>query len=298
MDETESSARPSRLLPILTLLLLTAITAVSAARAQEEDSADDGLPVGLLLAAMRAGEGSYSAHAWLEVPGDALGQNAPSTLLFRLRALNSVGAEEGSFERSVILEGETAERARDAGIKVHGEFPLAPGAYTLELTVTGDGSLLAERRFPFALAPWESGRAAVLPPFFIDDLEAHAVVRPTTTDPVTDPFRTGAGETFVPVVVPVISKGETRARVTLVGYHLTGEKNLLEARLFTADGDLLGKDRLGLVAQSETAPDGLDRLDFSLGTEGLAPGDYQLEVSIQDLAHGRTDETLMPFRIE
>ena len=257
------------------------------------------LPMAVLLAPVRAPDGLVRMHVWLEIPGEAV-PTEPVAWKAHAHAEDAEGKVWGEFQRSINLEGDALERARGSGLKLHGDLSLKPGSYGLRLRI-GDGDTVSAQRFlPFEVTAYETDKAAVLPPFFIDDDGDAVVIRDpdAAEDGSPDPFVTSTDEPFVPKVVPVLANGIARARITLVGYHLTGEKSLLEGSLFDSDGSLLGKDRLGLIAQSETGPDGLDRLDFSLQTEGLWPGEYQLEVSIQDLEHGRTDQSLMPFRIE
>ncbi len=261
------------------------------------------LPVAVVLTPFRASDGKSAVHAWLEIPADALAQASakgePIRMTVGVDALDAEGRSQASFNHAVELVDEPAEQARESGLKLHGRLELAPATYRLHLRVhDGSGEPRVDRKLAFEVKSFEPAQAAVLPPLFIDDEGDSVVLRRPEQDSVLDPFLTATDEAFVPKVVPVLEEGPSRARITLVGYHLKKDQSLLDARLLNADGSLLGKDRLGLVSQSETAPDGLDRFDFSLQTEGLPPGDYQLEVSIQDFEFGRTDQTLMPFVIE
>ena len=303
---------------LLTVLLLTVLSPSSPISAQAEPTVKPGakppiervteLPVAVVLTPFRASGGKSAVHAWLEIPGEALARlsHQPSSaesgeiqLNVEVDALDMEGRSQASFSHPVELMGEQAEQAHDWGLKLHGRLELAPATYQLHLRVhDGSGTTQVDRKLPFEVKSYEPTQAAVLPPLFIDDDGDAVVLRRPVQDEALDPFLTATDETFVPKVVPVLEEGPSRARITLVGYHLKKDQSLLDAKLLNAEGSLLGKDRLGLVSQSETAADGLDRFDFSLQTEGLPPGDYQLEVSIQDFEFGRTDQTLMPFVIE
>ena len=282
------------------------------ASADADAAGKDELPVAALLAPFRGAEGRSSAHIWLEIPGPALltAAEAGKELTVSVEVAAPPGRIEGSFSHTVDLADESLrDAATRSALRLHGAVELAPGAYTLVYRVTVDRERtgeqagpdavrrLAERRLPFEIAPFKAEHASLLPPFFVDeygldDLE-DGLVRRGEAD--HDPFVTAAHEPFVPDVVPVVQAGE-RARLVLSGYHLTGEQSLLEAVLTTADGRRLGKERLALIRRHQDES-GLERLDFALQTEGLTAGEYQLEVSIQDLQHGRVDQTLMPFEI-
>ena len=256
------------------------------------------LPVAVLLTPFRATDGHMSVHVWLEIPGHAL-NGTVIKLNVVVEALDADGKSHADFNHDIALTDDQANSARSSSLKLHGRLDLAPAPYQLHLKIRGaEDQTLVDRKLDFEAQPFQAAQAAVLPPLFIDDEGESVVFRRPEQDANQDPFLTAGNETFVPNVVPVLEEGPSRARITMIGYHLKKDQSLLDARLLNAEGSLLGKDRLGVVAQSETAADGLDRFDFSLQTEGLPPGDYQLEVSIQDFEFGRTDQTLMPFVIE
>ena len=312
-------------LTVLTLAFPTASSALdptSGSAAQVGKAEAEELPVAALLAPFRATDGRSAAHVWLEIPGPAALQASRQLgarqLHVKVEIFGRLGRLDGSFEGHFDLSSDDiGDAVGRSALRIHGTAVLAPGPYTLQYRVTGsavqddgakghgakgNGTVLAERRLPFEIAAFETDYAALLPPFFIDeygqdDLDDGLVIRTAAGDETPDPFVTASEETFVPKIVPVLGDDSSRARLVLMGYHLTREQSLLEAVLMTAEGDLLGKDRLALIRDRVDEDTGLERLDFALQTEGLLPGEYQLEVSIQDLENTRVDQTLMPFEI-
>lgn len=225
-------------------------------------------------------------------PGEEL------TVGLRARALDSAGIPRARIERQLELDLATeGERLSSSSLRIYDVLPLPPGSYELDLSVVVVGSgRSAERRFSFEVPRREPQQAALLPPFFVDD-EGTALVRRRADPELVYPFLEGDDLEFVPDIAPVMTPDMPRARLVLLGYHLLRADVLLDAALVTADGRRLGKDRLLHVGGTETAKNGLDRLYFSLETEGLRAGRYRFEVTLHDLSHGRSRHTFLPLRI-
>ncbi|MEM6792563.1 MAG: hypothetical protein AAF725_01155, partial [Acidobacteriota bacterium] len=214
----------------------------------------------------------------------------------RLEDASGSTADRFEVEAEVDLSRE-GERLAASSLKMYGDLLTVPGAHRLILEVRS-GELRGSRDFPLDVPETPEGASRLLPPIFIDDIgEALVFYEGTGSEPPADyPFRVDDGfETFVPEIVPEITRDMPRSRVALLGYHLTGPQMLVDTGLIAADGRLLGKERLQLVGRSDTAPDGLDRLYFGLDTQGLDPGDYQLNVSLHNFSSGSTEQTAMPF---
>jgi hypothetical protein len=244
--------------------------------------------------------------AWLQVPGRDLLKGHTSAELgvdARVRAFDGEGELRASFDRRLVLDLEkVGERLRGSSLRLYGNLELEPGHYDLRLWVGVSGSdHHALRRFPFEVPGREPGRAGLLPPFFVDDEGDALVVRRGPGEEAGEaapyPFIVGEDEEFVPDIAPVVSPDLPRARIVLMGYHLQRDDVLVNAVLLSGDGQRLGKDRLLMVGRAETAANGLDRLHFSLETEGLRAGDHRLEITLHDLAGGQVKKTFLPFRV-
>lgn len=305
--------KPAFLHSVSAVLLATALVLGSTvARAQDVRSPSPqpaaevrgDLPVAALLLPFRADEptegkqadSALQLHVWLQIPGGALETQA-SPVRVDLQVFNRRGDVQGQTSERLELHAANRRLLGASKLRIHGRFRLEPGAYDLSLQLTdGQGRDLAVRRLPFEVPGGDRDQAALLPPFFIDDYglddQEDGLVLGLKR---AAPFVTAGDEEFIPDLVPTIDPTSPRARVTLMGYHLLRDKSLLDVALLADDGTLMGKDRLGLVHSDSR--DGLDRFDFSLQTEGLPAGEYQLEVSVQDLANGVVDQTLMPFAI-
>ncbi len=99
------------------------------------------------------------------------------------------------------------------------------------------------------------------------------------------PFRIGE-QTFVPDIRPILLSGPPH-RVVVMAYRLDHGRQSIRARI-VRDGVVAEGGDLGLVGRSEVLEDGFEQLYFQLDTGDFLAGNYEVEVTVDNVASGET----------
>ncbi len=235
-------------------------------------------------------------------------------------ALDPAGGVADLQLTGVDLDLDRWERTLErGGLRFVGELELPAGDYTLRVLVRNvESGRLYLGGTPLRVADATAGAPHLQPPLFLesergnwvlvrrtarrgpDDLlglgprtppdgppAATRVARDGSAGEASAP-RSGADEAgrvgrddgpLVPVARPVLAPGAT-AVVLVLGTHLESGA-VLESRVLDAGGRPAPAAQLELVERLAAGADRVERLVGRLSTDGLAAGDYRLEVSVR-----------------
>jgi hypothetical protein len=198
------------------------------------------------------------------------------------------------------------EKLEKNGLKFLGELALPPGSYDLRVLARSLRSGLASlHRVPLEVpAP---GRGPVLaPPLFIQGpAERWLLVRQASRP---DEGAGGAGggdggypflldgQRFLPAVRGDVAAGE-EAQLLLMGFGLTEEGMVLESRVLDRSGEALEGGSLSFLGRTSGDGKRPDQLVLAFNPQGLAPGDYILELTLAGPDAGRIGILEAPVRV-
>jgi hypothetical protein len=234
----------------------------------------------------------------IEVDGPGLlasqqGDVAPTEIY--AYALDSSGAIRDFFSQNLGLDLlKVGPQLKASGLKFFGHLDLPTGDYSLRVLVrngkTGSYSL---RVVPVRVPAFAQAGPFLLPPFFPEPpgrwLMTREAQRGTGSQDVPYPFMMGE-EPFIPASRPVLGPGQA-ARVSLVAYNLGAGEVTADARVLQGGKELAPAD-LTLVGRERGSPASPDRLSASLKAPELAPGEYQLQVTLTDGAGARQTSSI------
>lgn len=246
------------------------------------------LPMAVLAAPFAGGGEAAYVPVLLELDGRTLlrGGGANVALEIYGYALTRSGEVRDFFAQSLNLEvakvGPALERS---GFKFWGHFQLPPDEYVLRVlarnALTGD---LALRLLPLRVPAAGDGEAYLSPPL-VPEPEGKWLLSVQTGErpDVAYPFVL-AGDSFVPAARPVLARGR-RVPLTLVAYNLGALPAAARAELFTAGGQPAAAVPIAILASEGGA--GALRVEAQLDGTGLAPGEYDLVVTLTDASGAR-----------
>jgi VWFA-related protein len=195
------------------------------------------------------------------------------------------------------------EKLEQNGLKFLGELRLPPGRYDLRVLVrslrTGLASL---SRVPLEVPA--AGRGPILvSPLFIQGanerwLLVRQAARPDEEAGDGDdayPFLV-SGQRFVPAIRGDVAAGE-EAQLLLMGFGLTEDHMVLESRVLDRSGEALEGGSLSFLTRMPGDDGRPDQLVLAFDPQGLAPGDYTLELTLGDPDAGRLGVLEAPVRV-
>jgi hypothetical protein len=188
----------------------------------------------------------------------------------------------------------------DKGLKYYGHLDLAPGEYLVRVLVrNGDTGRTGVRSVALSVPSYSQAEPDLLPPLFLEPPNQWLLVREQRDSQyertVVYPF-TVNGEPFIPAAHPVL-RPEEAAELVLVAYNLSPNDLSLNGRVMASDGQEMGAGSLQLVERTVTGIQGLDRLLATFRPAGLEPGDYKLEVALQDPAKNVVRASSLAFTV-
>lgn len=217
-------------------------------------------------------------------------------------ALDPQGRVAGVLAQRVAVDPEKLAEEGDSpdGLKFFGELDLPPGRYDLRALVRSLRTGWVTLRRMDLEVPGSGGEQALLAPHFIQPPGERWLL-------VRKPREGGTpGEDEYPFVFDdarylpaargtVAADGE--ARLVVMGYGLGGEEVALELRVLDRAGALVEGPTFSYLAR--TAGDGRhpDRIVVALRPEGVAPGDYLLELTLSDPGGERLGDLSAPLRV-
>lgn len=198
--------------------------------------------------------------------------------------------------RSPLLRG---------GVKFYGNLDLGPGRYLARVLVrNSETGRTGVQTVEVDVPSYEAGAPTILPPLFIEPPGRWIMVRsPQDEDSggnIVHPF-TVNGEPYVPAARPRLRPREA-SRLCLVAYNLprsaTGDGELdVEGRVFDRDGDPVAGGRLLDVERTVTGLEGVDKLLATFRPQGLAAGDYRLQIAVTDPVTGDRQTGSISFEV-
>jgi hypothetical protein len=239
--------------------------------------------------------------AWVPVLVEAdgpalLADNGPGDLLAEIYiyALDEQGGVRGYVAQALSLELSKVEAdLRQGGLRFLGHLELPPGRFTLRvLALNGRTGAYGLRMARVEVPEMGAGQAILLPALFPEPPGRGVVTRESSVDGQEVPFPFTQGPiAYLPDPRPVLRPGE-EAPVALVGYHLPAGDLKIRTAVLTADGREVAAGGLRVLGR-EGGPDGADRLRAAFRPSRLAPGEYLLRITVNDV-----DASTAPFTIE
>jgi VWFA-related protein len=215
-------------------------------------------------------------------------------------ALDGEGRVVDLVSQRVVVAPEKLEQN---GLKFLGELELPPGSYDLRvLTRSLRSGLASLHRLPLEVPAPGRGPTLVSPLFIQGAKERWLLVRQADRpgEGADDgdesyPFLL-AGQRFVPAIRGDVAAGE-EAQLLLMGFGLTEDSMVLESRVLDRSGEALEGGSLSFLARMAGDQDRPDQLVLAFDPQGLAPGDYTLELTLAGPDAGRIGVLEAPVRV-
>jgi len=236
----------------------------------------------------------------LEVDGPSLLANTQGTALpaeVYIYAMDSGGAVHDFVAQTLGLDvSKAGAQLRQTGLKFFGHVDLYPGDYTIRVMVrNGATGALALRVVPVRVPAFAEAGPYLLPPFFPEPggkwLMAREAPREGTAQNVPYPFMQDQ-QPYIPASKPVLTPGQ-EAPLSLVAYNLGSGDIKAQAKVLSADGKEMGTGDLKLLGSESGSP---SRLKASFRPPALQPGEYRLQVTLQDPS-GATHSSSTAFSV-
>jgi len=275
---------------------LLAAGAIAAAEPRREVSLD------VLAAPFQTGSGDSYLPVIVEVDGSTLldghdGEEAEVEIY--AYASDERGRMRDFFTRNVRLDlGQTRPALLAGGLKYYGHLDLGPGRHLVRVLVRAAGTGRTGVETAAVEVPsWGAGGPVLLPPFFLEVPGRWLLVREPAGggSSVVYPF-TLEGEPYVPAARPRLTRSR-RARLCLVAYHLGDGEPTVNARVLGPGGTPVDGGRLEGVERTVTGIPGLNKIAATFEPRKLAPGDYDLQVTVTDPATGEELTSTAPFEV-
>jgi VWFA-related protein len=261
------------------------------------------LGMSVLAAPFRATEERAYVPVIIEVDGGDLLRGHGADLLpveFYAYVTDLEGEMKDFFTQLVTLDlRDRAEVFAASGVKYYGHLDLAPGRYLVRVlarnAVTGRTGV---ETLDLEVPPFDSQAALLLPPFFVEEPGTWFLVREQASEyakTTVYPF-TVNGEPYVPAAKPALAQ-DRGAQLCLVAYNLSESEIELDGTVLADDGSEIDGGRLRLDERTVTGIQGLDKLTATFRPNGLAAGDYRLQVTITDRGTQSRQMSSIPFRV-
>ncbi len=244
--------------------------------------------------------------AVVEIGRDVLGAEPPDApLAFEIRAyaFDSEGEVAGSLAQVLAIE-RAKLAAAPSGLKFFGELELPAGSYDVRVLVRS----LATGRVTLARSavdvPAAGEGSALLEPLFIQAADEHwlLVRQARVAEPAGGegaarayPFVL-AGESYLPAVHGEVAAGE-QARLVLMGYRLPEGELRIESRVESLAGEVLQAGKLDFLGRDQGGEGRPDQVVLGFAPQGLVPGDYRLELSLQGSNGVAIGQLTVPVRV-
>src|SRR5882724_11822865 len=199
-------------------------------------------------------------------------------------ALDGTGAIRAFFSQTLGLDlAKVGPQLKSSGLKFFGHLDLPAGEYSLRVLVrnarTGAFSL---RALPVKVPAFAQAGPFLLPPLFPEApgrwLMVREAKRANGSQDAPYPFLQGE-QPYVPASRPALGAGQD-ARLALVAYNLGEGEVQAAAKVLGADGKEVQPAELRITGRERGGSAGPDRLMASLKAPQLAPGEYQLQVTL------------------
>lgn len=259
-----------------------------------------GIQTSVLAAPFEVSASSAYVPVLLEIDGGSLLGNARDGVVAAEIYAYAIGADGSVVDYFTQISGldvaKVGDALRQGGFKFWGHFELPPGDYSVRTLVRNTAAdSVGVRSTPLKVPAVERTESALLPPFFPEprgkwllgrekDLGQNVFEYPFMLD----------GQAFIPAAKPVVRAGEAQ-QVALVGYNLGAGALTLDCRLLTWEGKPLAGARMDLEGRDMGSSPGQDRLVARFRADGVAAGEYTLEVTVRDGDSGRSQTARIPL---
>jgi VWFA-related protein len=229
----------------------------------------------------------------IEADGQSLLAGGEGTTLpaeIYVYAVDNEGQIQDYFDQAMRFDLAKAPPAlRQAGLKFFGHLELAPGEYWLRVLVrNGATGAYGMRATPLEVPAFGEATPVLLPPFFPEAPGRWMMVREPPRGEQKNaayPFMV-QNQAYIPASCPALVPGKS-ALLALVGYNWGAGEVKAAARVTSADGRDLGAAPLELAAREAGEAGKPDRIRASFQPPaGLAPGEYQLVVTLSEAGGG------------
>lgn len=236
------------------------------------------IPLAALALPLPGEGGRARVPVIVEIDGSALlaSHDKPGLRLeVSVYALSGGGIQGSRMDTIAIDLARMREAVERSGIQLTGELALRPGDYTLRVLVRSlDTADIGLRSFPLSVPAFEKGSPALLPPVFAaPSAEAWVTVRAAGSQPPALPGLSGP-----PAARPVLAPDE-EARFAVAGAHLPAGELAPRVEAWRPGGERAG-DFPARLGGRQPGAGGLEVLTLAFTPSGLAPGEYELRVSV------------------
>lgn len=209
-------------------------------------------------------------------------------------ALDRTGIVKDFFSQPLGLDRAQAEAAlRQTGFKFWGHFDLDPGDYIVRVMARNSETGVAGLdSVPLRVPSPDSSEVSLLPPLFPEPAGKWLMGREQREDQrqVPYPFLLD-GQPVIPAARPVLTAG-VMAQVLLQGYSLS-ETVTVVGRVLGVDGSAVEGGTLEV--SQRTRAGAADQLLATFRPDGLAAGEYVLEVTVTDAESGDSTVSSVPI---
>lgn len=266
-------------------------------------SVGGGIELSVLAAPFRVGGEKAYVPVFIEVDGRSLLAGAPGWKQLPIEiyayVFDTGGAVRDYFAQAVAIDLEaTAIVMRHSGYKFWGHLDLAPGDYVARVMVRNAASGVAGiREVPISVPPADA-RLALLPPFFPEPTGKWVLGRERESEPRKTPYPyVVANHAVLPAARVVLWPGRG-TEMRLLGYNLGSGDVRVESRVLGADGAAVEGAHITVSGRAPGALPGLEQVVATFDPGSLAPGDYSLEITLEDPAGAGAGKTTIPLSIE
>jgi len=257
------------------------------------------IPTSVLAVPFRHGDEEAFVPVLIEIEGDGLIEghvgDGLAVQIFGY-ALDGDGRIHDVFSHTVAIDLQQAREAlRANGLKFYGTFRLEPGAYSVRiLVVNGQTGLSHLRIVELEVPDLSTESPSLLPPMFPDPYGKWLLAKKEPGGPDAPPFPfVVQDQPYLPAALPAVQSDE-RPRLYLLVRNL-GEQLQAAGRILDKEGSSLREVELAPLESAATAMPGYQALVTSVGAKGLAPGTYELSVTVSDKVSGRSATSAIPF---
>jgi VWFA-related protein len=264
-------------------------------------SGQEGGAVGLSVLAApfkAAGEKAY-VPVLIEIDGESLAAGTAGNALpaeVYAYAMDDKGTVVDYFGKTLGLDlAKVGPAVRRTGIKLFGDFDLAPGSYSVRVLVrNGQTGASGLKVASLEVPAFAQGAPVLLPPFFPEPAGRWLMIRQTKTrkEEIPYPFMV-KDRPFIPASKPVLAPGQ-EAAMALAGYRLGAGPLTAQAMVMTAEGNEVGAGTVKVVGRETASGDGPERLTTTFRPPALPPGEYELLVTVAD-PQGASETSVTSF---
>ncbi len=265
----------------------------------------DDFDMHVLAAPFRATEQEAYLPVIIEIAGAGLLADHEAEQLpveFYTYVTDQNGEMRDFFTQKVTLNLTDRDAFVSSGLKYYGHIDLEPGEYMLRVLARNSSTGRTSVRTVQVDVPEYAEQAlSLLPPFFLEEPGSWFLVREQRPG---DDYRkstvypfTVNGEPYIPSAKARFEAGDS-AELCLVAYNFGAGQLQVDTQVIGVDGATVDGGRLAVKERTVTGIEGLDKVTATFETDGLAAGDYTLQVALIDPSTQTRQVNQIPFRVD